>query len=332
MSLDSQFAESLAGDQLYLLPLMVLGLFPVPPVRTVSTQATGDDSTVLRAGITAGRVRIGDIVKDFTATESVVASSSGAQYADDTDFASGYALWATAVAVQHRPAGAISIVWVLGDVALLASAAKPSLERIEVEVNTDRFVILGDVLFYRSADTVVDHRVDYERRPEFVEQTGKNGTDAAQDSQSSMGLRYFGAIPLHVALASYSAATAGDILAQFEAPALPFGGLIGQLQYVPTIAGAGASASVTFRPNIKNPGVSAFTAHAGADLALAVAASAIGTTTSNARAPGSYTAPGPYFKPGATIGIELEAKSNTYSDGEGTLFIHIWECVPHGVN
>ena len=329
MALDAPYGSAFAGGEVHEPPpFSIEGLFPLPPTQTISTQATGTGATLLRVGLSEGRVRLPEFSHDFTAQEVTVYTNA----AQLTDFASGYAVWCTAVAVQHRPAGSISIVHVIGTVAVVASVVKPTLAEIKTAIdgsNQTSYMILGDTLFYRSADLVVDHRVDYERRPAYVDEANKSGAYASQDDQAAMGLEYWGAIDFYLDLTQAFAQTAGDQILKTEAPALPFGGLCGQLEYAPAKDAAGAGGDISLRPNVDNPGAAAAVAADGDDLQLLVAGAVVGTTTSNTRAPGSYTTD-PYFKPGATISIELQAKPTAFTDGFGILKLHIWKCVPFG--
>ena len=337
MSLDTSQAACVAGGETFdAQPLQIEGLFLLPPTKTISTQVTGNDSTVLRAGFTAGRARLIDSVQDFVPTEVGVVTTSGAQYSQSgvtPEFAVGNAVWATAVAIQHRNAAAISIVWVFGTLAALADAVAPTQDEIKTAVDgTDqgRYTVLGDILFVRTADTVVDHYVSNKRRVAYVDEANKTSVAGEQDDQDgTMGLRYWGHVDYTLHLPSVFAASAGDQVAKTEAPALPFGGLLGQLEYIPTVDAAGAGGDISLRPNVNNPGAAAAVAADGDDLQLLLATAILGTTTSNTRAPESYTTL-PNFKPGATLSVELQAKPTAFTAGSGTLRQHVWEYIPSG--
>jgi len=323
--LDVQNANVVAGGETNFPPPFVIeGLYPKPPVRIISTQATGAGATALRLGISGGRVRLVDHVNDFTDQEIAVLTTAAAA------MTSGQAVWVAVVAFQHRPNANVNTIAIVGNAAAVADAAKVDVGAIESRLGENaRFVLLGDVLFHRSADQVIDHRVDYSRRPAYVDEANKAQNVASQGAQASMGLRYIGSIQLAITLATLSAASAGDLVARFEAPATPFGGIVGKLEYVPIVNAAGAGAEADLRPNVINPGDSTPVEADGNDLEIRVATAVVGTTTSNDRDPLEYTT-GPYFKPGATIAIELQDKSDTFSAGSGTLLVHLWECVPFG--
>jgi hypothetical protein len=333
MSLDVLKASSVAGGESHQpAPFVIDGLFVHPPTKTLCSQVTGDDSTVLRAGILGGRARLVDHVKDFAPAEVALVTTSGSQFDDGTGFAVGTSVWATAVAIQHRPAAAISIVWVLGAVALEAAAAKPTQAAIATAVGGSeqaRYVILGDIEFYRSADTVINTRVDHGRRPAYVQEGNKTTAEGKSDDQAAtMGLVYGGFVDFPATLASIYAASAGDLIANCQAPAWEHGGEVGQLEYLPGVAGAGASASIALRPNVTNLNETVIAAD-GDDLTLTLALSAIGQVPANTRAPGSYTTR-PVFKPGAKLSVELQTKTTAFTGGSGTLRLNLWKYVPAG--
>jgi len=330
--LDAQNASAVAGGETHQPPPFVLeGLFVQPPTVTRSSQASGDDSTILRARVTPGRVRLVDHVLDESGGEYPIVVTSGSQYTDGTTgFALNAGVWATAIAIQHRPAAAISIVWVLGAVAsVAASAAKPTVAQIEAALDAGapseaggeqgrRWCILGDVLFTRAADQVVWHTVSNERRPAYVDEDNKTSTDLVEGDNSNGGLgeRYWGYIDFPVALAGLSGVTPGQQGANIIAPALAFGGRFDNVEYIPSIAGAGASADITVKLTVGATPA----AVVGLDLQITLATSALGQNPSADTPTSDHE-----FFAGEDIGLEVDAVANAFSAGEGIVRAHIYE-------
>lgn len=325
MSLDVIQAALVAGGEPFLpVPFSVEGLCVRPPSQTNSSQVTGDDVTTLRGAYTSGRVRLVDYAKDFASGEENVIVSVGGQYDDGTGLANGYAVWGTLVAVQHRPAAAISLMWVMGSVALVASAVVPTVAEVQSAIGYSagqtRYVILGDLLWHRSADTVITHRTSDERRPAYVDEANKTGLTLSQDDQASMNLKFFGIVPVaNITLATISAATAGNLVVDgLPLPKLPYGGKLGAIRYIPSVDAAGAGATVVLRPQVGG------TALTGGDLSL----DENSDTPAVVSGDGSYTNDSAaYFAPGDEIDIELESKANAFTAGSGLLVAEIWECV-----
>lgn len=324
MPLDVRNADHYQGSETHEPPrVSVIGLDVLPPSITLSSQLTGDGSTVLRLGHKPGRVRLGDYVKDFAGGEIAVITTSGAQYDDSgADLTAGNAVWATLVAVQHRKAASISLVVVVGSIAAVATAAKPTLAEIEAAIdgtNQSNWLICGDILFHRSGDTVITHRVTGERRPAYVQEANKTGLLLSQDDQSNQGYvpRGYYAVGV-VDLAVASGATAGNnLITGLPLPAFPLGGRIGKIRYQPAAAAVGVGADAVLRPVVDG------TALTGGDLTIDATSDGPVAVTGD----GSYATGSPDFKPGDVLSIELESKTATFSAGSGLLLVEIFEYV-----
>ena len=305
-------------------PFAVEGLYLEPSIETLCSQTTGDAATVLVIRRSAGRVRCVESVTDFLTDEDTIASSSGHAYQVNdtgTKLASGNAVWMTGVAIQHRPTGAVQIVYVPGAVAAVASAVYATQAEIQTWVDPDsigvQFVILGDVLFYRSADTVITVRTTDERRPAYVQEDDKTGVTAAQDSQSDLASEFCCFMNVPADLTSISAvADDGTYIANMPLPNLPFGGLIKGWRYVPVVAGAGGGATNDVRLAIDGVDVT------GGTLTITEANTAIGQGVGDFSGLGANT-----FLPGATLDIEVDTTATSFTGGSGFFQIEIWKYV-----
>lgn len=323
MAIDVLFLSLLAGCMSYQPPAFIIeGMEPGPSIETLSSQLTGDSDTTLVARRNGGRVRIGDVVADFSTSEDTLVTTTAAQYSQigvTAEFSAGNAVWFTEVAVQHRKGGAISIVWVPGEIAVAATATYVTAEEIKAYLgDNERFVILGDVRFHRSADTVVAVQRSLERRPAYVDDSKKTGVTDSQAAQSSMSLEYRGTLDLFVDLTALSALGAGDIyIDDVDLPRYPFGGKLGKIQVVPFISGVGVAADKTIRVNVDGVALT------GNDAQLLVADMVVGNTEEF-----DATYSNPYFDAGSTLSLELEAENADFTAGMVMVKITIWECVP----
>lgn len=309
------------GETFQPAPFDIEGLFLEPPIETLCSQTTGDAASVLRVRRSAGRVRCIDSVTDFNTTEDAVATSSGHafQVGDaGTKLASGNAVWFAAVAVQHRPTGAVTVLYVPGAVAALASVAVPTQEAIQTFLGDGvLFVILGDVLFYRSADTVIDVRISHERRPAYVNEDNKTGAVADQADQASLASEFCTYINVPADLTSISAvADDGTYIANMPLPNLPYGGYVKKWRYVPVVAGTGGGATNDVRLAIDGVDVT------GATLTITEANTAIGQGVEDGSGLGANT-----FKSGATLDIEVDSTATNFTGGSGFFQIEIWKYV-----
>jgi hypothetical protein len=322
MILDVLNVNHVAGGLPHPLPFTVDGLLLEPSVITLSSQATGDGSTVLVARRGPGRVRIIDAATELGTTETTVVSTSGAQYDQDTlEFTSGMAVWFAAVAVQHKPGGSIDIVHVPGAIAAVASAAKPTTSEIEAFIgDSGHYVITGDVRFHRSADTVVQVMVDNSRRPSYVDEDNKTEYQPSQGSVGSLSSRFWGYIHVNADLTSMSAvADDATYVNGLDLPDLPFGGYIGtDWAYLPAVAGAGAGATLTARLALDGTDMT------GNTLTITLALSAIAT---KATATGAYTGNTNRFKSGDSLDIEIDSSAVDFTAGSGTIQIPVYEYV-----
>lgn len=322
MSVDILFLSLLAGCMAYQPPAFIVeGMEPGPSVETLSSQLTGDSDTVLVARRNGGRVRIGDVVTDFNTDEDTIVSTSGDQYSQagvTAEFSLGNAVWFTEVAVQHRVGGTVSIVWVPGEIGAVADAVYATAAEIKTYLGeNERFVILGDVRYHRSADTTVKVLRTLLRRPAYVDESKKTGVTDSQATQSSMALKYHGTMDLFVDLTALSALNAGDLYIDgVDLPRFQFGGKLGKIQVVPVIAGVGVGGDKTIRVNVDGVALT------GNDAQLLVADMTIGNFEEFDAA---YS--DPYFDAGSTLSLELQAEAADYTAGMVMVKIAIWECV-----
>ena len=164
MAFDVETAILVAGGEVVpLKPVEIEGLQVTPSVATRSSQAAAAGATVLVARHLGGRARIFGFSRDFQAAETEVVNQA-------VNFLTlGQAVWFTAVAVQHRNAGQVSVLWVPGTIATFATVARPTLAQIKTFLDLDdkeaTLGIVGDIRFHRSADTVIDVATSPTRRP-----------------------------------------------------------------------------------------------------------------------------------------------------------------------
>ena len=325
MTLDVQNASHVAGGEVHTpAPISIEGL-RLSPSFTASTQTTGDAATVLRVHQSGGRVKVFDHVRDFLPSEPTIVSSSGAQYSQPpsvTEFSSGNAVWFSLVAVQHRVSGAISLLYVPGAIAAVATAAKPTFAQIVAALGLGddaHFAICGSVRFHRSADTTIQVKTDHEDRPAYVDVDNKTGVEADQASQASLGSVFHGFVEVSTDLTAASGEGAGNpYITGALLPNLPFGGFFGNnWQYVPAVDGAGAGATITFRPRISGTEVT------GNDLTVTLATSALPAAVTAA---GSFTDPTQRFTQGQTLDIKVQAVT-AFTAGRGTIRIPVFAYV-----
>lgn len=317
MSLDNNQTNDIVGAQPALLPMLLVGLFVAPASVIPSSQLTGDGSTVLRLGHSGGRARLFDRVMDYAPGELAVITTSGAQYDDGVPFAANAAVWGTLVAVQHRVNAAITLRVVIGAVASTrAGAVKPTFADIEAALDDPfAYCILGDVLWERSADTVITTVTTDERRPEFVDTARKTSFESDNDDPTvGVGGRFWGYIDICVDLALAFGLGAGALYADgANLPPFEYGGYIRAVEYIPAVGGAGAGADITLRPGVS--GTPATTC----DLQLLLA------TTALAQHPEAVASTVIPFKAGDNLDVEVEAAATAFTAGSGILRYEVWE-------
>lgn len=321
MTLDFQNADHVAGGATFIQsPCEIHGVYPEPPIATQSAQTTGDGTTTLRARYTGGRVRIFDRVLDIIGAEVAVATQTGSQldYGGAT-LSSGNAIWFALVAVQHRNTGAISLVWVPGAIAAVASVVVPTYDEILEYLGLDDeqayLAVCGDVRFYRSADTTILCRTNYDRRPAHVDTAKKTSAgDTVQATADGGEEEWGGIIEIPITLASAFALTAGDLYQAFPLPSVPYGGKIVSWEYGSLVSGAGAGADMTLKLQIDGTVVT------GSDTQLLLATTAVSAT--GGRVAGGTITAANLFKPGQVLGVEVDAKPTAFTAGSGILRIY----------
>lgn len=322
-------AAFLGGESFERVPFEVHGLEVLPPTETLSSQVTGTGATVLRAKYTGGRIRFGEKVYDFTGDEVVVSTTAAqfAQYADgavSVSFSSGNAVWFSLVAVQHKVNGAVNLVWVPGTIAAAASAVVATqaeiLEFLGLTGEAANVLVLGDIRFHRSADTAVQVKTTGGRRPAYVLESNKTTTTENANDPEGMEERFWGWLEVPITYASAFALNAGDIYAAPTLPPLPYGGKIRDWEVVGAVSGAGAGADMTLKLQIDSTEVT------GSSIQLLLAGTAIAAGGVKVADAGISAAN--VFKPGSTLGIEVDAKPTAFTAGSGVIRIQIWEFVP----
>lgn len=302
-------------------PFDIEGLELEPSIETLSSQVTGDGASTLIVRRSAGKIRCVLSTTEFATTEDVVATSSGHAYnVNDagTKLASGNAVWFTGIAVQHAPTGAVGIMYVPGAVAAVASAVVATQAQIQAVVGDGVvWVIIGDVCFYRSADTVISTRVDRSRRPSYVLEANKTAVVYKQDDTSDMASEFACYVMVYVDYTSISAvADDGTYINGMLLPKFPFGGYIKGWRNVPVVAGVGAGASNVIRLAID--GVDCV----GGDLTITEANTAIGQGVEDV----AFTSANS-FLPGASLDVEVDTTATSFTGGSGMLQIEIWKYV-----
>lgn len=329
MSLDVQSAPIVAGGETHLPPpIYIEGLRLMPSIETLSSQITADGITKLYARLSAGRARIVDFATDFRTDEYTVVdfTTENRQYDQDTDddgtpdvdLSSGNAVWFAAVAVQHRPNGSVDILFVPGTIAAVASAAVPDQDTIEAYIGSNKsYAILGDILFYRSADTTIKVRVNEERRAAYVDEDNKTGVTCAQDDQASLASEFLGFLNIPADLTSLSAvADAGTYINGIPLPNTPFGGYIKGWRYVPTVAGGGAGADINVNLALDGTDVT------GGNLNITLANSAIGQGV------GDYSGlAANKFVNGDTLDVEVISTPTNFTSGSGFFIVELWKYI-----
>jgi hypothetical protein len=314
MTLDIVQAAALARGMMYTPgPFAVEGVFVEPPTQTRSTQATGAaGASAYRGAYTGGRIKVHEKVYDIAGAEVAVITENGA-------LTSGQAVWCTLVAVQHRISGAVSLVWVRGTAAVVASAAVPTHAEIVAELDLDdsaTYFILGDLMFYRSGDLVVTHRVSDERRPAYVDEANKEGLVFDETDQSNMGEEYGGVIEVQAGLVQLSGVAAGSMYIDGLAlPKWPFGGRIVKLEYIPAVNGTGAGATQDVIVNIDG------TPTTGGTLTLTLANAVIPTPVSSTITGANK------FKAGDGLDLEVDNAGTDFTAGSGTFRVHLQKYV-----
>lgn len=313
MSLDVLYASHVAQGEPYVpAPISVAGLF-IALAAIPSSQLTGDDSTVLRAGYTDGRAKVYDVVRDFAGAEAVVMSSSGSQL-----FAAGYAQYFTLVAVQHKVSAAVTLLWVAGTVAVVADAAVPTMTEIQAALGDNpHFAICGDIRFHRSADTVIQAKTETTRRPAYTDESKKTGLTKDQSDVTNLQAEFAGYVDIPIDLTNAYTLGAG-VLAQdgLALPPFPLGGYVAAWEYIPGTDGAGAGGDITARLGIDG------TVEASSDLQILLAATALGAAPT--RVALSTVLP---FIQGEGLDVEVEAAATAFTAGSGTLRAELWKYV-----
>jgi|6_EtaG_2_1085325.scaffolds.fasta_scaffold00031_98 hypothetical protein len=315
MSLDVYNASMVAGGEssLSMPPLEVRGLEVIPAVETLSSQLTGDTDSVLTIAYKKGAVRMFGYVKEFQQTELTLISTSG-----EAHMTAGQAQWYTLCAVQHRNAGAISVIAVAGTIAAFASVAKLTFAEILAALGKGdadaNVVILGDARFYRSADTVMEVAVDGDRRGWFVDEADKTmlGVKTTADV-STLNEVYGGFMDFPVDLTTLSGVTPGNLAVDgADLPKWPFGGTIQGLEYIGTVDGANSGADITLKAQIDG------TAVTDSDLNLTLANTAVPSTVD-----GSTPSANDSWAPGDGFDIEVDAVDTAFTAGSGIVRVHL---------
>lgn len=325
-------ATFLGGVTTPAVPIEVSGLHVMPPTEALSTQATGTGATVLRAAYSGGRVRFGGKVVDFTGDE-VIVSTTSAQFAQFEDgatvrsFTSGNAVWFTLVAVQTKINGAVRLVWVPGNIAAVANAVVATQAEIRSFLELDdvsaNLVVLGDIRFYRSADQVVQVMTSAGRRPAYVYESDKSTTTQDANSPDGMEEVFWGYLEVPITYASAYALNAGEIYAAPTLPPLPYGGKIRDWEVIGAVSGAGAGADMTLKLQIDSVEVT------GSSIQLLLAGTAI--AAGGAKINDAGISANNVFKPGSTLGIEVDAKPTAFTAGSGSIRIQVWQFVPPAI-
>jgi hypothetical protein len=315
MSFDVETAPLVAGGEVVpLKPVELEGLHASPPIATRSSQAAGAGATVLVAKRLGGRARVFGHVRDFQAAENTVISQNNY-------LTLGQAVWFALVVVQHRNAGAVSLLWVPGTVAAVASAAKPTLAQIKTFLDLDdgeaTLGICGDIRFHRSADTVIDVMTTPKRRPAYTDDSQKTSYEADAATKSSLVLEPRGFVDFHANLVSLSAVTPGNLAIDgSDLPAFPYGGKITKFQYLQGQAPTGAGASIQLA--LQFDGVLV----AGSQLALTLANTALG------QPPVEATPSSAFDFLGHELDLEVDTVTTAFTGGAGTLRVYVSEYVP----
>lgn len=324
MSFDVINSEHVAGGEPFVpAPLDVEGLFVEPPQLAQSEQLTGDDDTTFIARYTGGRVKIFGVVRDFPAAETTLVDTTTAQYAQGALlFTVGNAVWFTQVAVQHRAAGLVSILYVPGAIAALASAVVPTFAEIVTALGLGEgthLVILGDIRYTRTSDTVIDVATSDARRPAYVDTDTKTGYTADVLDPTSLGERFWGYVDLPLDLTTAYNLGAGVLAVDsYPLPQLPYGGRIGRMKYVSAVAAVGAGGDITLLTGIDGTPVTDSTYQ------LLVAALPVPSTVGFGGTPSAADT----FKPGDGLDIEVDAAATAYTAGSGVIKVEIFEFVP----
>lgn len=321
MSFDVPNADHVAGGEgVVPLPIYIEGLFVSPSELTQSSQAAGDDTTILVARHSKGRVRIFGVVKDFPAAETLVVNDgplAGGQYnRGGVEFILGNAVWFAQVAVQHRNAGPISMRYVPGTIAPVATAVKLSHADVVAYLGLspgETVVITGQIRFHRSADTVIDVQTTDIDRPAYTDTTKKTGYIADVTDPTTLGEEFWGYLDVPVDLTSLSAVAAGSLyLNGLPLPPFAYGGKIAGWEYIPTVAGAGGGAAQAMA--LQKDGVVMTTSA----LALTLANTAVGVPVAGTAPTALNT-----FKTGETLDIELDVDTTNFTAGSGIIRIAV---------
>ena len=305
---DVQTASAVAaGEVVTPLPISFEGLHVLPGVETPSSQVTGAGLTTLVARHSGGRARLPYASREFGPAESTIVASANFLQA-------GQAVYAAGVAVQHRNAGALSIIWVLGTVAALADAVAPTTAEIKAALQLDDYAIIGhigDLRFHRSADEVIDVAASNLRRPAYLDESRKIGILLDPADPSALGAEPAGYVDIPVDLTGYSAVTAGDLAVDGATlPSFPFGGRIDKLEFL--TGQAGVAGDILLQAGIDGTEVT------GSDLQLTAANTALGGAP-----PSSTPTAARDFKPGQGLDIEVDTVTSAFTAGTGTLRVHV---------
>lgn len=314
MAFDVNNASLVAGgESASILPILIAGLILQPAVETLPSQLTGDTDTVLTAAVTGGNIRMFGFVKFFNYTETTLISTSG-----EAHLASGEAQWYTACVVQHRNAAAISIVYVPGDIAAVASVEKPSWNDIKTFLGKGAedatIAILGDIRYHRSGDLVIDVQVDDVRRPFYTDDAKKPSSHIRDLADTStLTAVAAGYVDLPIDLTSASGITPGNLLVDgVDLPKWPYGGQIDRLEYIGTVAGANSGADITLKAQIDGTVVT------GSDLQLTLANTALPSKVAGGTPSAAYD-----FQCGDGLDLEVDAVSTAFTAGSGIVRVHL---------
>lgn len=313
---DVQNASLVAGGEgVPLKPVELEGLYVVPSIATISSQITGAGATTLVARHEGGRARVFGKVRDYIGAETTVISE--ANY-----LVSGQAVWFSLVCVQHRNAGQVSLIWVPGTVAALADVVKPTFAQVQsflgLDAKESTFGYCGSTRFTRVSDVVIDVATSDFARPAYTDESNKVELISAVDDKSTLLAVPAGHLDFACDLTSCSAVVAGSLYIDgAKLPDFPYGGRIDSMEYIPAVAPAGVAADIDLLPGIDG------TACTGGLLTLLLATAAIPTPKLST----AVTALND-FDIGATLDIEVDEKTTSFTAGSGTLRVHISEYIP----
>ncbi len=302
-----------AGEVVTPLPISIEGLRVAPGQTVLSSQTTGDAATILTAQVSGGRVRMPSALRDFGASDATVVDTTAEA---SQRLAVGEACWATLFAVQHRNAGSVSLIWLVGDSAVEANAVRLTAADAKTKLGLDDYATLaicGDIRYTRTSDTVLDYAVSDSRRPGYIDDSRKVELLVDSTDLSGAGFEPAGHLDFPVDLTGYSGVTPGNLAVDGATlPKFPLGGRIDELEYIPGLDGVGASADITLKAQIDGVEVT------GSDLQITLATAGLGDAP-----PKSQPTAANIFVPGDGLDIEVDAVAAAFTAGSGILRVHL---------